>query len=190
MKIVLASASPRRRELMQVMGIEEFEVITAPGDEQDFDHLPPHERVQAIALDKARRSAALAGGDALVIAADTMVFLDGRGLGKPRDVEDARSMLSRLSGRAHQVLTGVAMMYDGRQITAAEESRVHFAPLTPAQIDGYIATGEPMDKAGAYGIQGRGSLLIEGIEGDYFNVVGLPIHTVYGMLASFGINLL
>jgi len=190
MKIVLASASPRRKELLGVMGLGEFEIMTAPGEEQDFEGLPPVERVRAIALDKARRSAAAAGEDALVISADTLVFMDGAALGKPRDEAEAYEMLSALSGREHHVATGVAMIYMGREITDAQLTAVRFAKLTEAEIRGYIATGEPMDKAGAYGIQGRGSVLVEHIEGDYFNVMGLPIRKVYSMLEKFGISLL
>ncbi len=190
MRIVLASASPRRRELLGVMGLKDFEIMTAPGEETDFNHLPPMERVEAIALDKARRSAAAAGDDALVISADTLVFVDGAALGKPRDKEDAVKMLSSLSGREHYVATGVAMIYKGEELLDARLTTVRFAKLTPAQIEAYVATNEPMDKAGAYGIQGRGSVLIEGIEGDYFNVMGLPIRKVYEMLGHFGVSIL
>ena len=190
MRIVLASASPRRRELLGVMGLGEFEIMTAPGEEQEFENLPPKERVEAIALDKARRSAAVLDDEALVISADTLVFMDGAGLGKPRDHAHAVQMLTSLSGREHQVASGVAMIYRGRELVDAEVTKVRFADLTPGEIEAYVATEEPMDKAGAYGIQGRGSVLIKGIEGDYFNVMGLPIRRVYEMLKQFGIELL
>ena len=165
MRIVLASASPRRRELLGVMGLGEFEIMTAPGEEQEFEDLPPKQRVEAIALDKARRSAGVLDDDALVISADTLVFMDGAGLGKPRDAEHAVGMLTSLSGREHQVATGVAMIYRGRELVDAEVTKVRFAALSDEEIKAYVATGEPMDKAGSYGIQGRGSVLIEGIGG-------------------------
>ncbi len=194
MRIVLASASPRRRELLGVMGLKDFEVFAAPGDEPDFSGLPPRERVERIALSKARRTAAAlekeGGEEPLVLAADTLVFLGDEALGKPRDEADAERMLRLLSGRVHQVATGVAVLYRGQERLEAEVTRVRFAELTEREIRAYAATGEPMDKAGGYGIQGRGSVLIRGIDGDYFNVMGLPIRKVYEMLLSFGVRTL
>ena len=187
MAIILASKSPRRRELLQTMGIEHFEVRPASGPET----LPaagasPAETVKAICAGKAAEAARTAAPDDIVIAADTLVFLDGKPLGKPADQADARRMLRALSGRTHTVWTGVAVSKNGRTDIRAVGTEVRFRPMTDAEIDSYVATGEPMDKAGAYGIQGRGCVYIEGIRGDYFNVMGLPVSTLYTMLQAAG----
>ncbi|MBR1780707.1 MAG: septum formation inhibitor Maf [Oscillospiraceae bacterium] len=180
-RIVLASGSPRRRELLHQMGIDDFEVLAARGEETAPAGLTPAELVRHLALQKAREVAALRP-EATVIGADTVVVLDGAVLGKPADAGDARRMLSALSGRAHQVYTGLAVLRGGRTISHAECTQVHFRALTAEEIDAYVATGEPMDKAGAYGIQGRACTLIRGIEGDYYNVVGLPVCALYEAL--------
>lgn len=183
--VVLASGSPRRRELLRQMGITEFEVLPAGGEETAPEGLGPAALVEHLALQKAREVFALRSG-ATVIGADTVVALDGRILGKPRDEAEAAEMLAALSGRRHQVYTGVAVLSGDRALTHAECTEVEFRTLTPAEIGAYVATGEPMDKAGAYGIQGRACVFIRGIRGDYYNVVGLPVCAVHNMLAEIG----
>ena len=159
MKIVLASASPRRRELLGTMGIRDFAVRPAPYEEKPDGALSPAETVETLALGKAR--ACPADDDELVIAADTLVYLDGVPLGKPRDEADARRMLTALSGRRHQVYTGAAVRLGAREAVTHQGTDVFFRPLTAEEIDGYVAAGESLDKAGAYGIQGKGSLLVD-----------------------------
>ena len=183
MNIILASSSPRRRELLAQMGIREFSIVSPEVDEHVPGHPAPAALVEAL-------SARKAGGDDLVIAADTVVSLDGAVLGKPRDEEAAFAMLCALSGREHLVYPGVTVEQGARVLTAHEETAVRFRPLSPGEIRAYIATGEPMDKAGAYGIQGLGALLVEGIVGDYFNVMGLPVFRLGRMLGAFGLDLL
>jgi len=167
MKIVLASSSPRRKELLQTAGIN-FEI-----DVEGVDEVPqgdtPEEKVCSIA---ARRF------DDCVIGADTVVSVDGDILGKPHDREDAENMLRRLSGREHTVYTGVCISAHGKETVFSEATKVKFFELTDKEIADYVLSGEPMDKAGAYGIQGLGCTLVEGIGGDYFNVVGLPVARV------------
>ena len=190
MNIILASNSPRRRELLGQMGLKDFQVSAPNVDETVEPGLSPAEMVEELSLRKARAAAKKAGPEDLVIAADTVVALDGKVLGKPRDREDAFAMLSALSGREHRVYTGVTVLGGGRAATEHEETAVCFRELAPVEIWGYIATGEPMDKAGAYGIQGVGALLVRGIRGDYCNVVGLPVFRLGRMLREFGIELL
>ncbi len=180
MEIILASKSPRRREILNNMGITDFAVIPAEGEEE-ASAPAPGETVEKIARGKALAVAAK-HPDAVVIAADTLVYLDGEPLGKPRDAEDAFSMLRRLSGREHEVYTGVCVTSKGKIITEHERTAVRFRPLTDKEIADYVATGEPLDKAGAYGAQGRGCLLVEGITGDFFNVMGLPACRLHLML--------
>ena len=189
MDIVLASQSPRRRELLERLGLP-FRVIVPDIDEHMDRPLPPAELVAAISGEKARAAQALAGPDAIVIAADTVVALEGAVLGKPADELDAFKMLSALSGVRHQVYTGVTVCRGGEKQTAHEVTDVTFRELSEEEIEHYIATGEPMDKAGAYGIQGYGALLIQGISGDYYNVMGLPVCRLSGMLALFGVDCL
>lgn len=181
MAYILASASPRRRELMPMLGITEFDIVPAVLPEPDAAGLGPGEAVERIARSKAAEVAGNHPGD-VVIAADTLVYLDGIPLGKPKDAPDAARMLRALSGRSHEVWSGAAIAAGGRLLTAAECTRVEFRPLSEEEIAAYIATGEPMDKAGAYGIQGRASVMIRGIEGDYYNVVGFPLCRIYEML--------
>ena len=190
LNIILASQSPRRRELLEQMGIRDFTVITPGADETLEEGVPPALQVERQSRLKADAAAAQAGPGALVIAADTVVTLDGSILGKPAGEEDAFRMLSALSGRRHQVYTGVTVERDGLVLTRHETTKVRFRTLEPREIRDYIATGECMDKAGAYGIQGYGALLAQSIEGDYFNVVGLPIACLAGMLKEFGIDCL
>lgn len=189
MEIILASQSPRRRELLGQMGLT-FQIVTPDIDEHMDRPLPPDKLVEAISAEKAAAVAAQVGPRSLVIAADTVVALDGELLGKPADEADARRMLSELSGRQHQVYTGFTVLGDGRAVTRSEETLVTFRPLTGEEIAAYVQTGEPMDKAGAYGIQGLGALLVEGIRGDYFNVMGLPVCALGQVLKDFGVSCL
>lgn len=188
--IVLASASPRRRELLPLAlalltGETDFALRPADCDETIEAGLMPEEIVMQLARRKAAASAALGDGEETVIGCDTLVFLDGKPFGKPRDAEEARQMLSTLSGREHQVITGVCLRQGDREMSGFERTRVEFYPLEPDLIRAYIDTGEPMDKAGAYGIQGKGSVLVKGIHGCYFNAVGLPVAKLCRMLRDF-----
>ncbi len=189
MKIVLASQSPRRQELLKQMGLS-YQIVVPNIDERMARGLPPRALVEAISAEKAAAVAGQVEEDAIIIAADTVVALDGRLLGKPKDKADARRMLSGLSGCRHQVYTGFTVLQGGERVTQSEETEVSFRPLTQEEIGWYIATGEPMDKAGAYGIQGVGALLVEGIHGDYFNVMGLPVCALGQVLLRFGVDCL
>ena len=187
-KIVLASASPRRQELLRRIGLTEFTVRVPDVDEVYPDGLTPQETVAYISREKSR--AVEAAEDEIVITADTMVFLDGRKLGKPADEAEALAMLTALQGRHHTVCTGVTVRQGGRFETESETTEVYFRPVSREEILAYIATGEPMDKAGAYGIQEKGALLVERISGDYFNVMGLPVLRLSRMLGRFGVTFL
>ena len=189
-KIILASQSPRRRQLLEQMGITGFVVCPAQGEEDMGAHLPPDRLSEALALAKAREVAAQAGPEDMIIAADTIVTLDHQVLGKPHSREEAVSMLETLSGRHHVVYTGLAVLRGGKTVSDHEGTEVRFRPLSREEIEAYVATGEPMDKAGAYGIQGRGALLVEGIVGDYFNVMGLPVCKLGQILNRFGVKTL
>ncbi len=172
--MILASQSPRRRELLGLIS-ENFRVIPATGAEKIPEGTPPEAAVALLARQKAREVAASHKGE-VVIAADTVVAVDGKILGKPRDEAHAAEMLRLLSGRTHIVYTGVCIIHeDGVEKSFTEGTAVEFYPLSEREIADYVATGEPMDKAGAYGIQERGALLVKRIEGDYYNVMGLPI---------------
>ena len=186
-KIVLASGSPRRRELMHQMGLDDFEILPAKGEENAPEALTPAQLVEQLALQKAREVAALRP-DCAVIGADTVVALGDEVLGKPESEARAKEMLRALSGRHHQVYTGVAVLAGGEEYTHVECTEVEFRALTDEEIDAYVATGEPMDKAGAYGIQGRACTLIRGIRGDYYNVVGLPVCALHEMLAELDLG--
>ncbi len=189
MKLVLASASPRRREILERMGFKDFEVLPTDFDEGSVTEHESEERVRLTAVGKSLEASRLSG-DALIIAADTLVCLDGIALGKPKSACDAAAMLRMLSGRTHTVATGVAVRLGGRLSSFTEVTRVRFRSLEEGEILRYIATGEPMDKAGAYGIQGLGALLVEGIEGDFYNVMGLPACRLALCLREFGVELL
>lgn len=189
MKIILASQSPRRRELLERMGITEFEIIPARGEEIATRSLTPDQLVEELSRKKCAEVAACRP-EALVIAADTVVAVNNRVLGKPRCEEDAIRMLTALSGRLHMVYTGVTVALGERMETEHEITCVRFRPLTQADMIRYVATGEPMDKAGAYGIQGYGAVLVEGISGDYYNVMGLPVCRLARILARFGVDTL
>lgn len=185
-RIILASGSPRRQELLQRMGLREFEISVPDVEEWYPPELVPEDIVAYISREKSQ--AVQAPADAIVITADTMVFLDESRLGKPADQADALRMLTALQGRRHTVCTGVTVRQGDRCLTASESTEVFFRPASQAELLGYIATGEPMDKAGAYGIQGKGSLLVEKIDGDFFNVMGLPVLRLSRMLAQFGVR--
>lgn len=188
--IVLASGSPRRRELLQRIGLTDF-LVRVPEVEESFpEGLTPPEVVAYISREKAEAAAKLCEPGDIVITADTMVFLDNRRLGKPRDEHHALEMLTALQGRRHTVCTGVSVFRGAKRLTETESTDVFFRPATEAQLRRYIATGEPMDKAGAYGVQGRGALLVERLEGDFFNVMGLPVLRLSRMLETFGVSLL
>ena len=187
-RIVLASQSPRRQELLRNIGITEFDIRVPEADETYPENLSPQEIVAYISRVKAEAAAALCTEDEIVITADTMVFLDEKRLGKPANAADALEMLTALQGRHHTVCTGVTVRQGDRAITEVETTEVYFRTATQAELLGYIATGEPMDKAGAYGIPGKGSLLVEKIHGDYFNVMGLPVLRLSRMLGQFGIS--
>lgn len=189
MKIVLASQSPRRRQLLGQMGLE-FTTKSPEVDESRFDGLPPRQLVATLSREKARHIAAGEDPDTLVIGSDTVVVLDETILGKPADKADAARMLTALSGRTHHVCTGVTLCRGDKEVTEVEETEVTFRPLTAEEIAAYIATGEPMDKAGAYGIQGLGALLVEGIQGDYNCVMGLPVYRLGRLLLDFGVDCL
>ena len=189
-RIILASQSPRRRQLLEQIGLEDFDILVPDADESYDPALSPQEIVGSICRKKAEAARALAGdGDALLIAADTMVFLDGLRLGKPHSQEEAHAMLRALSGRTHHVCTGVTVCRGERIDTRVETTGVAFRPLTDREIRCYIRTGEPMDKAGAYGVQGKAALFVSGIDGDYFHVMGLPLHLLGQMLEDFGVDL-
>ena len=189
MDIILASQSPRRKELLGQMGLRGFKVTSPEVDETVDEHLPPAQVVEELSRRKAMAVARHADGDDLIIAADTVVALEGAVLGKPADQREAFAMLTALSGNRHYVYTGLTVIQGDRVVTQHECTTVTFRELEPEEISHYIATGEPMDKAGAYGIQGLGAMLVSGIEGDYFNVVGLPIFRLSRILAGFGLDL-
>ena len=189
MKIVLASQSPRRKELLGRMGLE-FVTQASKIDESAFDGLEARELVATLSREKAQWIARQLDGETLVIGADTVVVRDGAALGKPKDAEDAVALLLSLSGRDHQVCTGVTVCRGDRVLTQVEETQMTFRDLTETEVRQYVSTGEPMDKAGAYGIQGLGGLLVEGIRGDYSNVVGLPVCRLGQMLKDFGVDCL
>jgi len=187
-KIVLASASPRRQELLRRIGITDFELRVPHVEEYYPDDLTPPEIVTYISREKSL--AVPSTPDEIVITADTMVFLDDARLGKPRNEAHALEMLTALQGRCHTVCTGVTVRQGDRVLSRAQSTRVYFRPATQAELRAYIAGGEPMDKAGAYGVQGQGALLVERIDGDFFNVMGLPVVLLQRMLAQFGVHLL
>jgi len=185
-KIVLASGSPRRREILENLGID-FEILVSDADESKIDKksVSPPIYVQELALLKAVSAAEkLKDKNALIISADTVVCLEGQILGKPKDDEDAEAMLLMLSGKCHSVFSGICVM-DAKtlkSVCAKEETKVLFKELTPETIKNYVKTGEPRDKAGAYAVQGLGALFTEKVEGDFFNVIGLPVKRLFDIL--------
>lgn len=186
MKVILASASPRRQALLQQIGITP---LVCPADFAEGSGTASQAQEVALhnAAGKCAAVAAKMGYELPVIAADTIVVIDNVILGKPQDAAAAKAMLQRLSGRTHQVMTGVAVCYKGQKMSEVCVTDVSFRQLTAEEIDAYIATGEPMDKAGAYGIQGRGAVLVEKINGCYNNVVGLPLSLLYLMMQRLGV---
>jgi len=187
--IILASASPRREQLLRQVGCD-FRVIPSMAEENNEAALPPSELVREHARAKAQDVAHGVSPNDIVIGADTIVVLDGRVYGKPGDETQACKMLGELSGKVHSVWSGIAVVGNGICITDAVETRVTLSALTPVQIRRYAATGEPLDKAGAYAVQGFGAVFVEKIEGCYFNVVGLPLHALSRLLSKVGVDLL
>jgi septum formation protein len=185
-RVILASASPRRRELLSLVGIPHV-IEPADIDESYRDGEEAAEHAERLAREKAATIVA-GNADAIVIAADTIVVIDGLVLGKPRDEAHAERMLAMLAGQTHVVLTAVAVARGGRMRSGVESVRVTFRPLTRARIRAYIATGEPMDKAGAYGIQGYGATHVERIDGDYFAVMGLALARMIELLGEIGVS--
>jgi septum formation protein len=189
--LILASASPRRLALLREAGFPEPIVRPALAPEPRLKGLTPEETVLALALSKARDAAARSPEEnAVVLGADTIVVLDGAILGKPRDEEEAAEMLRRLSGRCHGVYTGLALLHAGWELARREVTQVYFRDLSPEEIAAYVASGEPLDKAGAYGIQGRAGVFVRRLEGDYFSVVGLPLCLLTEMLKELDVELL
>ncbi|WP_245948270.1 Maf family protein [Paenibacillus sambharensis] len=196
-RVVLASASPRRRLLMDSLGLRiPVEIVASDADETTPDEWLPAKVVEQLAVRKAEavRGRILSEGgmqpSAVIVGADTIVVLNGDKLGKPADAEEAAAMLNRLQGKPHEVFTGVALidLHSGRMRAESRVTRVHMKPLDAARIERYIASGEPKDKAGSYGIQGLGAVLVDRIEGCYFNVVGLPVSLLAELLADFGVE--
>lgn len=185
MRIILASESPRRRDLLSLMGLD-FTVVTSHVEEHPPVGATPAETVRALSLQKAQAVAALHPHDC-VIGADTIVYLDGEILGKPHTPENARRYLARMQGRTHTVYTGVTVITDGSADTRHATTEVTFAPMTEREIDWYVGTGDPLDKAGAYGAQGPFGAFIERIDGTYFNVIGMPLPLLYRMLRDAGV---
>ena len=185
-RVILASQSPRRRELLQLVGIPHA-VQPADVDEVYRPGEAPMAHARRLAREKAATVAA-ADPEALVVGSDTIVVVDGDVLGKPRDEAHAAEMLTRLSGRSHVVMTAVAVRWGGRERSAVEVVGVTFHPLTVEDIQAYIATREPMDKAGAYGIQGFGATIVERVDGDYFAVMGLPLQRTVRLMAELGVR--
>lgn len=184
-KLILASSSPRRQELLSMCGLT-FDVIPANIDEDSFLGRSPEKLVRDLSYEKAA-VIARNNPEAAVIGADTIVVLDGEVLGKPKDSNDAFKMLSKLQGRTHSVVGGFTVLINGERLTESCETKVTFTKLTPDEISAYVATGEPLDKAGAYGAQGIGASFVERIDGSYTNVVGLPLRECIAALRRLGI---
>jgi len=189
-KIILASSSPRRKELLEQVGLQ-FEVEPSRLEEHRGPTSAPHELARAISLEKAR-AVARKHRDAIVIAADTFVVSQGRVLGKPHTNNEARRMLNALNGCGHSVITAFTVMdaETGKTLTRSVTTKIQMKYLSPAEIECYVRSGEPLGKAGGYAIQGLGAVLIERIEGEYFNVVGLPLNALAQALKEFGIRVL
>lgn len=188
MKIILASKSPRRKEILKNMGFD-FEVITADTDESS-DVTDPESLVQILAVRKGKAVQGVCDcEDTLIISCDTVVSCDGKILGKPLNVEEAKAMLQMLSGRSHTVLSGLSLFYNGKTISGVEKTDVYFGNMPESFIDSYVASGDSMDKAGGYAVQGRTALYIDKIDGCYFNVVGLPVRLLTKLMGNLGIDL-
>lgn len=192
MKVILASKSPRRVEILEKI-VKEFEVVQSNFDENTIDFKGDIEKyVKDLSRNKAIEVSKRLNEPSIVIAADTVVFQDGKVLEKPKNEEDAFSMLSSLSGNTHNVYSGICLIntYDDTVVTDCDCTEVRFSELNPRQIRNYINSGEPMDKAGAYGIQGLGGAFVEGIKGCYYNVMGLPLNKLYKALENYDITIL
>lgn len=185
MDIILASASPRRQELLGSLGLS-FSVMKPDIDETQFGDLPPATLVETLSAAKAKAIAQDVSQGTLIIAADTIVVLEGEVLGKPESEAHAIEMLTGLSGKSHAVYTGFSLCRGDKMKSYHQMTKVQFRPLSHKEITEYVATGEPLDKAGSYGIQGKAAVFISSIEGDYFNVVGLPLCALYLALGEFG----
>ena len=189
MRVILASKSPRRREILAMLGVK-FEILSADADESS-DITAPEALVRELALRKGRATRELLrergewNNDTLIIASDTVVATDGEILGKPRDERDAARMLRALSDSTHRVISGVALLCGEREIADFDSTGVRFGKMSAEDIDWYVRSGEPNDKAGAYAVQGLASLWIKGLEGDYFNVVGLPVYKLNALCENF-----
>jgi septum formation protein len=183
MEIILASQSPRRKEILSLLDIP-FKIMVSDADETVEEGLPAHFIAESLSLKKAASVAENVKTPSIIIGADTIVLADGKILGKPKDPDDAKEMLSLLSGKWHKVISGVTVFRttDAKSESFYVETKVKFSNLSEREINDYIATNEPCDKAGAYAIQGKGAKFIEQIEGDYFNVVGLPLSKLYQVL--------
>ena len=192
MKVILASKSPRRVEILEKI-VKEFEVVQSNFDENTIDFKGDVEKyVKDLSINKAIEVSKRLNEPSIVIAADTVVFQDGKVLEKPKNEEDAFSMLSSLSGNTHKVYSGICLIntYDDTVVTDCDCTEVKFSELNPRQIRNYINSGEPMDKAGAYGIQGLGGAFVEGIKGCYYNVMGLPLNKLYKALENYDMTIL
>ncbi len=189
-KIILASASPRRKELLEKIGLK-FEVEAADIKEDLNSGLPPNELVKELSLQKAK-AVAKKHPDAIIIGADTIGVLEGEIIGKPHTPAEAKKMLRLLNGKSHFVITGFTIIdtKTGKTVSKSVETKVYFRKLTEAEIDAYVKTGEPLDKAGGYAIQGLGALVVEKIEGDYYNVIGLPLSLLMESLKEFGVRVI
>ncbi len=189
-KIVLASASPRRKELLEQIGLE-FEVDPSNCEEVMQNDIEPHEMARSLSLQKAEEVAEK-HPDAIIIAADTFIVAGDKLMGKAHSEAEAREMLAELNGKSHSVITGFTVMdtFESKVVSKSVETKVWFRKLTNKEIDGYVKSGEPLEKAGAYAIQGMGSVIVERIEGDYSNVVGLPLASLAETLKEFGISVL
>lgn len=186
-KIILASKSPRRRKLLEQIGIK-FVVEESNVDEENSYHLSPRDMVKHLSIEKAK-AVARKNKQAIVIGADTTVILENEVIGKPRSEKEAKEILKKLSNKTHLVITGITIINFKKILTRLAETKVHFRKLTDKEINAYVKTGEPMDKAGGYGVQEKAGIFIDNIQGDYFNVVGLPISAVSEMLKEFGIDI-
>ena len=186
-RVILASGSPRRRELLMKL-YDNFEIITSEVDESLTEDILPVQGVEILAVRKGEAVAQSLPEDCIVLSSDTLVEIDGEPLGKPASREDAYRMLRMLSGRYHNVHTGVAVHYDGRVISGVESARVKFKPLSDEEIYGYIDGGEPMDKAGAYAIQGEGGRFVEGYEGGFDTIMGLPVNFTASLIERISHN--
>ncbi len=189
MRVILASKSPRRREILSMLGVK-FEIVSADADERS-EITDPEKLVRELALRKGRATREVLrergewDDDTLIIASDTVVATGDEILGKPADAEDAKRMLGKLQGTTHRVISGVALLWGEREIADFDSTGVHFAAMSEREIDWYVASGEPCDKAGAYAVQGLASMWIKGLTGDYFNVVGLPVYKLNALVRAY-----